>query len=815
FVRFLGEIYADYGEMAELLSSSAIDVERDQELHLRLANASFQLGSLVEALEHYSSLAGGDSGQQSLVEQRIGDIQSRLGNPRIGVRHLEAALKLDNGNSDARRLLEKAKASLEDVAGGLYAKAHEAFDRGDLDSAAAFCQEVSDQGLKHSDTERLHQKIVACNQRDAAISAVVETKSLVKSKDWRGASEALRRARQLDEAVWGEAKDLADTVEAALAVEQCTGQLQVARSRQAEGKLVGALMSLSRALDTGAPIPSTDVEEPLMARLQRFEARSGAGRRPTERQLEGLAALHLADQALIAGDPRAAEAALKDARRYLKGDAELAELTGRLGAVSAGARAQAVAGLIERAGESEAAGDLRAALIALDRAVDLDPGQISALEPERRRLRDALKASDAETQVASQLQRLVDAEAWWRVRRAVRDSSVDSARIREFSDAATVQIQSRWALTARPVAKGSGCELKHYDLAEKYGSRVVVHVDEAGGRLLIGVDSRLIIAALDTLKVTADYALPVGLSISRATTRIFGCEGGVVIFSSDGRVVTRLTEGPSGLVMDDRYELTRALSGATDDARLASETQFDPTTGRWLFLLTDQTGRYDSRLLSIGVEDGQQHGEERFSGRAFNLRRIWGTDQFTVQKVLTLHRMTASAFNFAVVDGHAKVHDRPLFGDLMEPMHAVRRVTKLPSDACYLVHYWFSEPFTGQVIEQSSGMLQAKSDWSIFYQSSRPEDWLGAERVVAGSVAVHESSKRIALPYRTAEKKPTHGISVLAIEQWRERADIELPPGHRVLRLLEDRTRDQVLAIMMEEGEITIRRVDVAEGRLA
>ena len=810
-VRFLSDYYADYEEISELLSSEVIDVGRERDLHLRLADALYQLNQLDEAYDQYESLLA--SGKPELVVvRRLGRMDLDANRLALAEQRLQAAGRLDPGDVRARTLLERCRSARGDVATALLEEAKAARAAGDGPRARAICADMAKRGLAHPGLDGLRADLDADDARAEAAGFLDDAQVLADIADWRHAAHALREAHQLDPSLVESTAALTTRVHAALAAEDCATHSATALERAAKGDPAGALMAFQRAISTGVPLPPPADEHPLLATLRGYHERRGGA--PDHHVCAALAALHQAQQHHAAGEHLEAEAALRTARRHLRDDAEVTALAASLRAVRQRERQARAQADLERATALEAEGALQAALDALEAAVRMAGGEVADSEVRRARLRAALDRSETLTRLTRRLEKHAAGAEWWQVRRVLAETPLaEEPDIRPYADRASAAIQQSWQVTrlADPASTPGRLDLSSLGLE---GTALLYLESERADTVLVGAGHVLAIVNPTDLAVRAIHRLPEGVRLDTRTSRLFIAGSRVLVFDGETRTLTVLGDLDAGeLRVEDRLQL-RGLPGTADPAKLATETLYDATSGRLLTLLTGQRGRFEGRLLSMDLTDGQVRNEEGFNHAVFNLRHIVGTDQYTVQRLLNARRLTPNFYNFAVIDARTRVRSRRFYPDFGEPMHALRRISYIPNEkAPFVLQYWFLDPFSGQVLDHSNGFAQLKEDWSVYYQVSDPDTWMRDDRTLMTAFAVHAPTSSLIFHWRRygsrKDAPPAHGVAGFALDGLNELWSTDTPtPEDKVTRVYDHRASDSVLALLDTAEGPSLRVVD-------
>lgn len=807
-VRFLSELYADYDEIADLLLSPRIGVTSHRDLHIHLAHALFHLQRSAEAIARYEALLTEDSGDAEL-QLRLGQLLLDGGAIDRAAPHLERAARLDPGSVDARRLLERCQNARRTIGDDLLAQAEEAFALGDRAEARRVCASMSDRGIFHAGAATLLRRIASSEAGEAAATHVARADQLAKGGDWRSAAEALREAERADPEGAGRWAALSETVRAALDREECDHHLGLGRDREAAGDRHGALLAYARAIHTGASTAEAGPPSALLRRLQSYLKRQP---KPTDRQLEGLAWLHAATLSFEADRVDDAESQLRDAQRHIREDADALALQRRVDGALASRRREAAETLTASARALASADDVIGALAALDKAAAL-MGPDYAIE-ERRQLRAKAQTRSALAELEERIGKLAAAGRWWSVLHGVKQGAATSTALDTLIERASAAIGQQWRVE-RAATSGAGAgaiALSDHGFEPEYEKRLSVTLDGPGGRIILAADHRLVIAPLSTEEAVA-YTLPAGLSLDRKTSRVFTLGDRIVILDCSTHTLTTLGDAGAGLEVQDRVTLDRTLQSAAPE-RLATETAFDPETARMLAIVGGG-GRARSRLLSVDVADGHTHNEEAFSFPVFNLHRLDGTPFFTVQRQLNVATAGPRFYNFAVVDARTRIQNRVVFREIEEPMHAIRRIVRIESGAT-LCQYWFIDPFSGQVVKESNAFMELKDDWTVRYQNSQPAQLLGGsdERGIIGSFCVHEPSESVVFPWLRYDKEREHGLSVVSLERFESRWELDMPKGHSLAALHEDRVNHVIWVELSGPEGVVLRRLNWGERSL-
>ena len=795
-VRFLAEAYADYEETAEVLGSPALDLARERDLRLSLANALFQLGKYDGAREHYERLLKGEA--DPFVLRRLGELALRGGRVHEARERLQQAVRLAPGDPEVRDLLGRCESAASGEADALLSEARARLDAGDLGEARRLVAQVAERWRTHSGVERLRLAIDAAATREKAAAMASEANRLAAVGEWRAALQAIKDALRHDEGLRVALSDLSGAAERAVAAEDAAGHVKAARARAAEGDLPGALGAWLRAIETGVALPEEAAAEPLVQRLRRHLRRG----KLDGRAVEGLAALHRADGFVKAGRLTEAEAALRDARRHLKDDSDARGIEAAIASIREEDRRKEAGARLAEADKAEAAGDFAAALAALERLPD---GKGQDTSARRRRLREAIAANEAARALEARLLKLADTGEWWRLRRELRAPGAPVAPA--LAERASAAIAAEWAveLLPPPFTRTPGT-LDLAQLGLSADADPLVAIDER--RVIAALGDRLLVADLADLGVRWNLRLPARLALDRKTTRVFGADDRLHLLDCRTRTLTTLLLRAGGAEVVERVDLDRGAPTFDEPHRMAEESAFDAATGRLLLLAG---GPRQSRLVSVSVEDGQVRGDETFAFPMFALRPIVGDPEgrFTVQRFLDLTKPQARFFSFAVVDARAKVLRKVLHADIEEPMHAIRRIAHIDGAAApLLAQYWFINPFTGQVAQDSNALMQLRPDFDVFYHNSQPDLWLGDDRVISGAFAVAQGV--LVLPWRRHGKKGGDGLSGLAIDRYQKTWDLDVPEGSRLVGVLDRSGR--CFAVLKSALGTVVRAVDVAKG---
>jgi len=269
------------------------------------------------------------------------------------------------------------------------------------------------------------------------------------------------------------------------------------------------------------------------------------------------------------------------------------------------------------------------------------------------------------------------------------------------------------------------------------------------------------------------------------------------------------------MLVDDRMDLSRILGGQSDPKRLVTETQLCPTTGRLLVLETQQQRGRKSRLKSVSLDDGQVHHEESFPYPVFNLQRIHGDTLFTVQRLLDWSRPQANFYNFAVVDGHARIEKRIGFAELELPMHSIRHIARGGGETSDLYcQYNYLEPFTGQISQGTCGFAQIRPDWGIYYQTNETERWFDEPRQIAGDFGVHTPSQSLIVPWRNLSDPASGGLSVVAFNGFQHQWSATLPNAWEWAGLIVPPRSEHPVVIARSDDGVQLHSVDMEKQSL-
>ncbi|MFT7621251.1 MAG: tetratricopeptide (TPR) repeat protein [Myxococcota bacterium] len=798
--RFLTELYADFEETAELLSSEAVILDR--ELELALADALYQLERLDDATDAYQRLER--QGAEAVVLRRLGALAHRGGDAGAALRWLERAIEQDPGDIAARELLERVRSARGDAAAAVVEQAKALADGGQIQDALALLQRSRDQGCSDGRLARLQSRLEAQQATALARQRLDAAQERADAGDWKQAAALLEEADQLDPGLATEASSLRATVHATRAGRECQAQVETALRRAAEDDLHGALRCWVRALETGIAIAEPAASDRLLAALQAAVPKG----HPSDRQLHGAAELYRAEQQLESGNLAAAEATLSDARRHLKTGAALDAMSGRLRREKQGNRLAEAEALVARGAAAEAAGDTAGALKWLDKAAGLG----APVDADRERLKAQLADTKRSARIVDRLERLVAAEDWWGLKRAATETAIGEA----FGARATAAIASAWKVDegASVAARAQGV-LPVSELGMPDGAALITLLDRERGLIWFGAGRRLVVLAGDTLAFVAAFTLPEAVSVERGRTRIMATAEGLLLVDAQGLTVTRLQYVDEQLRVVDHRSLEKAIPGGSDPERLARGLQWDAATGRLLALQTGLRGKYQGRLLSIDPQDARAHNDASFAQPAFNLVPVVGTDQFTVQRLLDFTRPSRSLFYFWVVDGRGHTHQRPFYDDIGAPMHSLRRVVRVGEDApLLLAQYWYLDPLTGKVADSSMGVCLVKAeDWSLYYQVSDPSSWARDGRQFFGAFAMHRPTESVAFGSRDTEGGTA--VSGFDMSRFRPTWTAPAPRGSEIISVLDDVSRGWLWAFTRGSDGTVLRAVEPDAERLA
>jgi tetratricopeptide (TPR) repeat protein len=817
-VRFLTEIYADSTSVAELLRSPVIKVSSCPDLQEHLADALFQIDEWDQAKAQYELLLKRSDAPVPL--KRLGQIALKGAHLRVAEEYLSKALHLDPSDNETRSLLNQCRGKRGDEAGEFVSDAREALKNGDLDTADKALDGLTRRRLNHPQADRLRASIQQARNAAKAAQLIEHLDELVSDGQWRRIVQTLRRAHSLDPSVRTTTTELLEKALTEVAGAERVRYLQKGAANEKAGDVPGALEAFLRAVEAGASPVKDAAESPIFAMLAAYLARH-PDHHPDDRELSGLADAYQVTALLAENRVKEAEHALREARRHLGDDVLVTELRKQVGSAGASRRKDRFQTLIETADKSEADGDLTQALTALDRAVEMGGAADAKLESRRQRIRKAIAAQKSIKTLHSRLSRLAKDKKWWQLRREL--DAIPSGNtyevLRSEADAQLTDISKVASIKVKKAAKTGRLDLDSLGIDADQQDNLIVEFDDTSGRGFIALDRQLVILSLPDLSPIEhlEWAESLNVSVKRPTARLFVDPSNdcLLVFDAVKTTLTRVSTEAGKVAVVDQLDLSRVLPPASSPELQAAETVFDPKSGRLLNLSTGQTKQQPSRLVSISAVDGAAHHEERFSYPVFNLKHIRGDNLFTLQRLLDINRPQAHFYNFMVVDAHAKALERHGYMELDEPMHAIRRIAKGTDHAANLFcSYWFIEPFTGQVLNESNGFVQFKPSWEIFYQTSQPELWFKEARGVCAAFALARQNNLLLIPWRRTRGQTGYGVSALSVEQFREEWDVEMPPEAEITCLFEDQERPCAYILLLIGENLSLRQLDLEKRKL-
>ncbi|HIN84929.1 MAG TPA: hypothetical protein EYN06_00510 [Myxococcales bacterium] len=815
FTAFLEEMLADYEEISELLSSPGIDLDRHLLLKKQYAHAQYHLG-FSAAREHYVDILTQE--KDALVLSRLAAIELDSGDYLSAQKGLKLSLKLDPTNTEAHALLAECNQRLVQTASTLIQQAEAAFDLGELDEAKRLCESASATHLDNGAAERLLDKIRLLNATSEAQLLIKEAEADAKMKQWRKALKKLNKAHELDLDCIVPTQQLTNKVEMQLASQNFTTHQEVGTARQAQGDYSGALMAYQRAKETGTPWSGEDLGNPLIALLN-----DTAEQTPThlnERALEGLAALYSAQEHHGAGRLNDAQQALEEAERHLKNNPAIERFSQTLQSESRQRNQLRVETLLERATALSNNGQFSSALGVLDEviALDLENAPANAL---RTQLKDSLEQTERDQKLLTRLERLAEQHDWWRLRQELTDSSeaLTPAAHKKLETQVIQGIESTWkVLNLRTQeATVTGAHELPADFSRALKEGVAWAVDSSAGQWIGGAGRLLLICSLPDLKQSRLFELPEQLQIEIGVTRILPSPHGILLFNGKTRELTTLRTNKNGLTVEAHLELGRQipLPPKSDFNSGVVEAYYCEKSDRLVALVPLEK----SRLLSVGVDNGRIHHEERANATLFNLQKVEHDPEgrFTAQSLRNLY--SNRPYNFAVIDGRAKVRKRVFYGDLEDPMVAISKVTYFPKVSAQLFcQYSCINPLLSAVMQNWNdsqlAFAQMKNDWDLFYQTNRLDMWLGDHRALCTPFAIHGDSESLIFGWQSTDKQQATGITSLAIERFDRQWDCTLDSEARLENLFEDRPNGQTFALIRRGESLSLHTVDHANRTL-
>ena len=811
-VRFLTEVYADRDAVVRLLGSPQIPTHKHRDLRIALAQATHAGGQLPAAAKLYEELLAQADDPDLLAA--LADIDLHEGRVDKAQQRIKSVLKQDPSHKQARTLLDRCKRSLHSEADHWIARAQAALDQGELDDARDALDTLSRRKVHHPQITPLRTRLETMEANTIAADQIKRASLLADQGDWRQVVQLLRQAQQSMSSISDETASLLHKAEQAVAKEDCAHHLQEAATRFDGGNVAGALRSFHRALATNENFPDDVDSHPLLAVLRPTLKLLGRTA-PTDRTYDGLAALFKARKHLENTAWDDAENDLRDARRHLRNHPEIDALEQSLANARAEKKQSLVATWIAEARRLEESDQLVEALEALENAVDLKGGDFDDTDAWRNRLRAQTSERSKRTSVYKRLQQLASQEDWWRLQRELnatgnvlsKDDTDVWQRRAQVGIQTAWQIETRSAPTKTPVGR---LPLSALDWSPECQQKVIVHPSTTENILWLGAGQHLARVSLPNLRVQNVYGIPKTIEIASSTTRLFDWENRLILLDGNAKALTFLRFEDDQMHVEDRMDLSRILGGQSDPKRLVTETQLCPITGRLLVLETQQQRGRKSRLKSVSLDDGQVHHEESFPYPVFNLKPIHGDSFFTVQRLLDWSRPQANFYNFAVVDGHARIEKRIGFAELELPMHSIRHIARGGTETSDLYcQYNYLEPFTGQVSQGTCGFAQIRPDWDIYYQTNETERWFDDPRQIAGEFGIHTPSQSLIVPWRTLSDPTSGGLSVIAFKGFQHQWSATLPNAWDWGGLLVHPGSDHPVVIARSDEGVQLHSVDM------
>jgi tetratricopeptide (TPR) repeat protein len=748
--------------------------------------------------------------KDALVLSRLAAIEMDGGDYLSAMERLNSSVRMDPQDTEAQALLAQCKQTLLQKAAKLMEQAQSAFENGELKEAQRLCVEATETHMDGGAAERLLVQIRKDTASSQAELLVEEAEDAAKKKEWRIALQKLRAAHELDPSCVSATRKLTTRVEKQLSSQSFATHVEVGRMRQDQGDFSGALMAYQRALETGTDFSQQDLDNPLVALLNENAERSQT--HLSERALEGLASLYTAKEQHAAGRHEDAVLALEEATRHLGNSPSVQSFAAILSSLTEQRRQKQLEGLLERAELFESQGQLGSALAALDEVVTLGL-ESPSVAGTRKRLKDALEGSERRQKLTHRLERLADEQDWWRLSRELKSNTEALPQADRKSLSARVKkgIQSRWAIQNMGTQKAgkAGALVLPDEFSKEAMEGAVWEVDKYGKQLVGGAEKYLWVGELPELGHGTLYELPQEVRFTLGEMRILPSPRGILLFNGNTRELTTIVAVDNGLAIADHIDLSRHIPAPPKNAFCTGTVEADycDLSDRLLALVPLEK----SRLLSVSVDDGRVHHEEQINAPLFNLQKVAhdSAGRFTVQYYMDLTRPPLRYYNFAVVDGRAKVHKKVLYGDLDELMFGIQRVARLGDLSAELFcQYSYLDPFRGQVVNDLCGFAQMKNDWEIYYSTSRPDNWLGDGRLISTPFALEARTASLLFGWQSVEAGKAQGITSLAIERFGRQWDFVLDPEWQLERLFEERENGRCYALLRKGSQLSVHLLD-------
>ena len=810
-VQFWTDIYADQAAIAALLSSPTIPTSKHWDLRCAHATALESVGEFQDALTIVQKLLVSREDVELLVQRAR--IQSKLGQHAQAAKQLRLILKSEPNLGEARKLLKECEAQVHGQAAGAVETLQAAIDNADITQARDVLQQLDKQKQIHPQLSALRKAVDRLEQDAEAEALVTEAQTLAESGDWRGVRQALIRAQRCNPTIAARGEVLLEKAKEAVQQTDFDQHIASAMARVEQKLWTEALLEFNRALDIQTTVPKTVANHPLF-QLLKISIDKATSFKPSERSFEGLTALYVAQQMAEAGHTATALDSLREAKRLLRTHPEMEALERSLEQSSTLAKRSRVEGLLQKAHTLEEQGNMRAALVAIEQAISLDGTPSTETVEWRDKLRNQLRQEEQRGTTLTRWKQMAEQADWWRLKRAISQETSDA--VREDAKKLIAQMQdgiaNEWAVAAvahTAAPKSAVLALSDLEWSQEQQDEMLIHA-APGHALWVGAQNTLAVLDAASLSIRQVLRVPAAMELSRAHWRLFPHNQQLIAVDCKARCATILEFTETNACIVDRVDLGRSMGGEKSPERLASETQWCADSNRLLVLETDHGRGKKSRLRSIDLSDGQVHHTETFPYPVFGLKRVHGGSNFTVQRLLDWSRPQAHFYNFAVVDGHAKVMKRAAFPALELPMHSVQRLFSIDEqDSGYLCQYWYLEPFTGQVGQHSCGLMQTRDDWSVYFQSSETEQWLREPARIAGLMGYHRPSQTILYPWQSIQNENQFGISGITVDGFEHSWSVRLPGGHTLQAIVSLESSDYAIVVSRGEGGVALRTLDV------
>jgi len=810
-VQFWSDIYADHQAIATLLSSKAIAISKYRDLQSAHANALEATGQYDEALSLVLALL-------AIQEEIVLNVQRarllyRRGEQSRAAKVLRTVLKEDPNHSEASKLLKEYEAHIHGQADSTVESIQDAIERSDRETARSLLEEMAKSNQTHPLFNTLKKSVARLENQAEASALIQQAEALLEKEDWRGIRQRLMRAQEYCVDTMAPHGAFLQRAEAAVQAMDLRQYIANAERCLEQKEWAAALQAMHRAVEHEDALPPTITEHSLHALLQR-SLNDVSGFKPSDRSFDGLASLFEAIQFHQGGQTASAQDALREAKRLLRSHPDITQLEEEVDRSAQMAELSRGDGLLSQAAALEKEGNIEQALAHVEQALS---GQVTdrndAIEW-RDRLRETLKQTDQQESILNRWTQLAHSGRWWRLKRAMATEGMDSSRteVVDLRQKMEKAIADQWSVHAVAHSTATRAGALHLDSmnwsAEQQADMLLYTPQDS--TLWLGAHQDLIRVNAKTLEVELRLRLPDAIQVTRKHWRFFAHNEQLIFIDCLGRTATLLVGDCDSPQITHRIDLGRSLGREKEASTLAQEIQWCPQSERLLVLETAHGRGKKSRLRSIGIGDGQVHHAEVFPYPVFGLKTVRGDGRFTVQRMLDWSRPQANFYNFAVVDGKAKVLHRAAFPALELPMHSIRRLYRIDDEnSGYLCQYWYIEPFTGQVAQHSGGLMHMKSDWSVYFQSTETEQWLREPRRLVGNMDYHRPSKTILYPWQDLKDGDAYGVSGIAVDGFEHAWSVPLPTGQKLEALIAPSHGEHTTIVSAGNQGTVLYRLDV------